>query len=114
MRIFLEGNPLGVLGARHLARARFENLTTLNLDDTVIGPEGACAIAEADLPELRRLHAGSNAIGDEGALALTRSDLLERLELLDLSENEIGARGTEALKARATSLELRLAHNPGA
>lgn len=110
--LHLESNKLGPNGARAIADAVRANshlsLALLDVSGNGLGAEGAKAIADVlrETRSLTSLLIESNKMGDEGVAAL--ADALRQnehpilLASLDLSGNDISARGAKAL---ATALK---------
>ena len=64
------------------------------------------------LRRLKVLDLRHGRIGDAGAAALAASPDLKKLELLDLSRNELTAEGIKALKATGIQVVLNDQHAP--
>ncbi len=96
----LSFNPLGVEGARVLARS-LPRLGELNLSRTRLGNEGAAILAESGLlSRLRALDLSLDQVGPEGGLALAGGERLPLLMKLDLIYNPLGQEAREALLQR--------------
>jgi len=99
-----------VLNIVHIEQQRNE-LTTLGLAQSTIGPAGAKEIAEWILASamITSLDLRFNSIGNEGAGALGKAlESNSTLQSLNLSDNSIGAIGAQALgKALETNSTLK-------
>jgi uncharacterized protein (TIGR02996 family) len=114
--LVLHGAGIGNAGAQTLvASPHLWNITSLDLSHNNIGDAGAQALASS--PNLAALtllslasdpyyyYPGNRSLGDDiiqdlGARVLASSPFLVRLKGLDLSDNEIGTPGREALRSR--------------
>jgi uncharacterized protein (TIGR02996 family) len=120
-------NPLGERGVRRLAASRtlthltsldlsevgdvggvglaaladsplIEQLTSLRLTESGVGPDGMEALAATRRPtRLTNLDLLDARLSDRGAVALARSPVLSTVHVLGLSNNDIGAEGALAL-----------------
>jgi serine/threonine protein kinase/hemoglobin-like flavoprotein/Ran GTPase-activating protein (RanGAP) involved in mRNA processing and transport len=96
----LSANALGARGAARLGISPFlSGLKRLVLDSNELEDGGVAALARsADaMPLLDQLSLGDNRVRAPGVAALSESALTARLALLDLSYNELGDAGTDAL-----------------
>jgi uncharacterized protein (TIGR02996 family) len=93
---------IGPAGARALARSRFlARLATLDLSHNLLGLQGARAIAACrDLSNLSRLALNRCRLDDRAASVLAEAPALERLAVLELAGNDVGAAMAEALRER--------------
>lgn len=115
-RLSLNGNPLGVQGARLLTEAEWwEELTTLHLAYAGLEDSGIDRMWRAEPLALRELDLNGNGISNRGAGLLSRPGWLNNLLVLRLHNNGIGAVGAHSI-ARSESLknlvQLRLGSNP--
>jgi Ran GTPase-activating protein (RanGAP) involved in mRNA processing and transport len=108
----LNGARLGPAGGEALAQARFlphvaeaqsldHRLTTLEVSDNDLGPAGAAALVNRLPPGVRVLNLSRNGLGAGGTQALMdgwTSRGLRQLEYLDLSGNDLGTVGAEAVR----------------
>ena len=100
--IQLDSNQIGHAGAEQLANAiEKKHIECFCLKDNPIGDIGANHIADTlknPLSQLDSLHLNICNIGDAGAIALARSlEINKTLKTLDLRDNDIGDHGTIAL-----------------
>eukprot|EP01065_Artemidia_motanka_P032803 TRINITY_DN3978_c0_g1_i1.p1 TRINITY_DN3978_c0_g1~~TRINITY_DN3978_c0_g1_i1.p1 ORF type:complete len:385 (+),score=106.42 TRINITY_DN3978_c0_g1_i1:57-1157(+) len=101
----LEGNRLGVGGARAMAEIlsqRTCKLRSVNLSDNCLGEEGAAAVASAlnDARTLQWLKMDLNGIGDTGASTVASACRKSRgsaVRFLSLRDNAIGSVGVRSL-----------------
>lgn len=103
----LGGNEIGERGAREVGA--MEALEELLVDDNDLGDEGVRSLAS--LPNLRVLGLSSNELSADAMrvfAASTRS--LSSLAYLDLSMNEVGDEGAEALSRLSKLTHLVLTH----
>jgi uncharacterized protein (TIGR02996 family) len=107
--LHLRGNKLGLEGARVLARSsELSELEILSLHRNAIGPEGTRTLfSSPHVQHLRALNLRKNKVGEVGAAALSA---LPRLCVLDLSDNDLGARGVSALVSGRGLTQLRDLH----
>ena len=102
----LKENCLGPAGIRHL-RALPTGLIDLDVGCNHLGTRGAMELGTmvGGLESLKRLSIYDNEIGGAGAYALlcyNSSPRWPNLEVLDISNNRIGAAGVSALETAAT------------
>jgi Leucine-rich repeat (LRR) protein len=97
----------GAEGMKNLAAAGALLLKRLNIEQTLPGAEGMAAAAT--LPQLRELIASTNRLGDDGLEAAT--GLASRLEVLDVTQNDLGDRGALALRDFEKLRSLRIGWN---
>ena len=119
--LWLKRNPIGELGARHIAQmlSHNRNIRTLDLVNTQIGYEGLKAILEVLINYNRtveRLYLGGNQIDARGALLLAALLRVNpAIKALLLNVNHIGDAGAEiladGLRDNKTLLELGIASN---
>jgi len=96
----LNDNPIGDVGAHHLAGARnLAQVVELNLANCGIGPVGVTALASSShFPGLKRLILDANPIAVEGAAAIAESPYLRGLA--HLSIRRIGGAARSRLRER--------------
>lgn len=105
----LGSNPLGVAGARVLARAKVPSLRELDLYDCGLESDGAAALARYAGP-LDRLQLSMNRLGDDGVRALASGALSARS--LVITGDSIGLGGlTALLRAKWPLRSLDLSNN---
>jgi uncharacterized protein (TIGR02996 family) len=89
-RLRLGYSQIGDKGAAALAKARLPRLVTLDLSHNIMGLPGARAIAACTgLDSLLHLALNGCRLGDRGALTLVHSTVLNRLDLLELADNNL-------------------------
>jgi uncharacterized protein (TIGR02996 family) len=97
-RLSLVDCGIGARGLRGLpSSSAWSNLECLRLDGNSLGATGVASVAKASLGSLRRLNLSENQIGDSGAEALAHSPHLTDLLELELVGNQIGDAGAKAL-----------------
>lgn len=121
-KILVGDNELGDEGVTILCNALRESSVTkvqeLQLGRNSIGPHGAKAVAAmaAVVASLTSLVIFSNQLGDEGMAAITsalKESTVSQLATLDVQNNNIGAKGAEALAAwLAVSASLTSVRSP--
>lgn len=127
--LFLDDNPLGRFGVEGVSNGLpfCSSLTSLNMCRCGMGREGMSALAGAlvkrsGLP-LRELRVAGNNLSYDGcltlcdALCVMKGDASKDLEVLDISDNDIGGRTCAFLAAvlqahRNTLLSVTLRDNP--
>ena len=111
----LEKNDLGDNDLDSLAWSpHLAELRTLLLWSNQVGDDGLRSLL-AGLPRLERLDLSANQVGDPGAEALSLSPAFARFRLLDLSDNRIGDPGALCLASSSHAHGvgwLDLAKNP--
>ena len=92
---------VGVGGARALAEsAARKTLVNLSLRYVHLGDEGLAQLLAVEFPRLTRLSVVYNELGPRSVDALLKIPWIDRLELLDLSENDLGEGPVQRLRSR--------------
>jgi Leucine-rich repeat (LRR) protein len=112
-RLDLPGNQIGSRGLKALSGMALDNLIELNLRYNNVLEEvaAALALASASLPCLSRLDLGrlsreENPAGNEVAQVLSGASWAKQLGQFSLYNNQVGAKGAEALLRAMPSLKV--------
>jgi len=112
--IYLSSTQLEVCGLERLTQALWwSQLEGVWLDGNPLGDVGALLLAFADAPSLKTLRLNDCGVGDDGARALSRTTGMRSLERLILDDNKVGSEGLVALATSTACPSLRMLHVRG-